>query len=129
MNDLLKMLMSNLREYGKLFCIHEKFEYVYVIWNNIQGDGRLFCFVRIKKFKFKLMFNNIDTFNMIIYIYILKVNIYKVTIRSLYIYVWNITWNVTRSLFRFCFLSVPLFQRHSEVRVVEQRHRHDPRSM
>lgn len=66
MNDLLKIMMRNLREYGKLFYIHEKFEYVYIYIM----DGKLFYIVGIKKFKLMRLtiFNTIIYF--LIYIYI-----------------------------------------------------------
>lgn len=61
MNDLLKIMMRNLREYGKLFYIHEKFEYVYIYIM----DGKLFYIVGTKKFK--LM--RLTIFNTIIYFF------------------------------------------------------------
>lgn len=66
MNDLLKIMMRNLREYDKLFYIHEKFEYVYIYIM----DGKLFYIVGIKKFKLMRLtiFNTIIYF--LIYIYI-----------------------------------------------------------
>lgn len=68
MNDLLKIMMRNLREYGKLFYIHEKFEYVYIYIM----DGKLFYIVGIKKFKLMRLtiFNTIIYF--LIYIYTLR---------------------------------------------------------
>lgn len=92
MNDLLKIMMRNLREYGKLFYIHEKFEYVYIYIM----DGKLFYIVGTKKFKLMRLtiFNTIIYF--LIYIY--------TAIRSLYV-----KYYASRDRCFDSVLSVPLF--------------------